>query len=252
MCMKRIIFVLFFGCLLSMKPAYGASLADYRETLYNLFIQQKIPQWGDVLSQMCADKSCETLEGKHEILCGYYGLVGHLVDKKKKDEARRYLKTALSLSDQYQKMYPGDARFKALYANLIGLNIALSPLRATTLSVDMLSSAREAYKLAPNDSWVSILYGNILSYMPGMFGGDKGKGLNCYRYARSSMEKNMAANEHHWLYVQLLVTIGVVYERGEQYEQAQSMYKTVMNKCPDYTFVKEVLYPRVQKAMREK
>ena len=41
----------------------------------------------------------------------------------------------------------------------------------------MLSSAREAYKLAPDDSWVSILYGNILFYMPGMFGGDKAAGV---------------------------------------------------------------------------
>ena len=56
--------------------------------MYDLFIQQKIPQWGAVLSKMSADKSCGTLEGCHEILCGYYGLVGHLVDKKKKDEAQ--------------------------------------------------------------------------------------------------------------------------------------------------------------------
>lgn len=52
---------------------------------------------------MSADKSCGTLEGRHEILCGYYGLVGHLVDKKKKDEAQTYLKTALALSENYRK-----------------------------------------------------------------------------------------------------------------------------------------------------
>lgn len=250
--MKRIVYLLFLCVALSHLSAWSASLTDYREKLYDLFIAQKIPQWGTVLSQMSADKSCDTLDGRYEILCGYYGLVGHLVDKKRKDEAQTYLKTALALSEKYRKQYPGDARFKALHANLVGLKIALSPLRATTLASDMLSSAREAYKIAPGDSWVSLLYGNILFYMPGMFGGDKEKGLACYQQARKDMEKNLSLNAHHWLYVQLLVTIGVVNERNECYEQALAMYKNIMDKYPGYAFVREVLYPRAQKAMREK
>lgn len=250
--MKRIVFLLLLCVAFAQLPVRGASLADYREKLYDLFIEQKIPQWGAVLSQMSADKSCETLDGRHEILCGYYGLIGHLVDKKRKTEAQNYLKTALALSEKYQKLYPHDARFKALYSNLLGLKIALSPLKATTLAPSMLSVAREAYKLAPDDSWVSILYGNILFYMPGMFGGDKAEGLKCYQHARQSMEKNASLNNHHWLYVQLLVTIGVVNERNEHYDQALAIYKNIMNKYPNYAFVRNVLYPRVQKAMREK
>ena len=152
--MRRIVCVLFLVGVFSTNSVCGETLSEYRENLYDLFIQQKIPQWGAVLSKMSADKSCGTLEGRHEILCGYYGLVGHLVDKKKKDEAQAYLKTALALSENYRKMYPNDARFKALHANLIGLKIALSPMRAATLASGMLSSAREAYKLAPGDSWV--------------------------------------------------------------------------------------------------
>mgnify|MGYP000800424511 FL=1 len=30
------------------------------------------------------------------------------------------------------------------------------------------------------------------------------------------------------------------------------MYKNIMNKYPNYAFVRDVLYPRAQKAMREK
>ena len=175
-----------------------------------------------------------------------------MVDKNKKDEAQTYLKTALALSENYRKMYPNDARFKALHANLIGLKIALSPMRAATLASGMLSSAREAYKLAPGDSWVSILYGNILFYMPGIFGGDKEEGLECYQRARRGMEKDILTNGHHWLYVQLLVTIGVVYEKSERYEQALAMYKTIMEKYPEYGFVKNTSYPRALKAMQQK
>ena len=250
--MRRIVCVLFLVGVFSTNSVCGETLSEYRENLYDLFIQQKIPQWGAVLSKMSADKSCGTLEGCHEILCGYYGLVGHLVDKKKKDEAQAYLKTALALSENYLKMYPNDARFKALHANLIGLKIALSPMRAATLASGMLSSAKTSYKLAPGDSWVSILYGNILFYMPGIFGGDKEEGLECYQRARRSMEKDISTNGHHWLYVQLLVTIGVVYEKSERYEQALAMYKTIMEKYPEYGFVKNTSYPRALKAMQQK
>lgn len=50
--------------------------------------------------------------------------------------------------------------------------------------------------------------------------------------------KDILTNGHHWLYVQLLVTIGVVYEKSERYEQALAMYKTIMEKYPEYGFVK--------------
>ena len=66
------------------------------------------------------------------------------------------------------------------------------------------------------------------------------------------MEKNLSANAHNWLYVQLLVTIGVVNEKNAHYEQALAIYKNIMDKYPDYAFVRNVLYPRAQKAMRAK
>ena len=88
--------------------------------------------------------------------------------------------------------------------------------------------------------------------MPGIFGGDKEEGLECYQRARRSMEKHISTNGHHWLYVQLLVTIGVVYEKSERYEQALAMYKTIMEKYPEYGFVKNTSYPRALKAMQQK
>ena len=44
--MKRIVcLLLLLGWPLRNLPVWGASLADYREKLYDLFIEQKIPQW---------------------------------------------------------------------------------------------------------------------------------------------------------------------------------------------------------------
>lgn len=67
--MRHIVCVLFLVGVFSTNSICGETLSEYRENLYDLFIQQKIPQWGAVLSKMSADKSCGTLEGRHEILC---------------------------------------------------------------------------------------------------------------------------------------------------------------------------------------
>ena len=85
--MKRVFWALLLMGICSIHTVSAVPLSDYQQKMYDLFIQQKIPQWEPILSQMCADKSCATLDGRHEILCGYYGHVGHLVDKKKKEQA---------------------------------------------------------------------------------------------------------------------------------------------------------------------
>ena len=56
--MRRIVCVLFLVGVFSTNSVCGETLSEYRENLYDLFIQQKIPQWGAVLSKMSADKSC--------------------------------------------------------------------------------------------------------------------------------------------------------------------------------------------------
>ena len=55
--MRRIVCVLFLVGVFSINSVCGETLSEYRENLYDLFIQQKIPQWGAVLSKMSADKS---------------------------------------------------------------------------------------------------------------------------------------------------------------------------------------------------
>ncbi len=249
---KRITVILFLFTTLFVIPVQGKSVAHYRDTFYTLFVQEKIPQWGPILTQMENDAECATLEGRQELLCGYYGYIAYWADKKQNAEAEKHLKTALNLSKQFSKLHPNDARLKALHGNIVGLGIGLSPLRATTQGKGMLSSINEAYKLAPNDTWVSLLYGNIRFYLPSFLGGDKEKGLACYQQALQAMEKDLTTYERHWLYVQLQITIGVVYEDGEKYTQALAVYEPLAKKYPQYGYIKNVLIPRTKQALEQK
>ena len=219
---------------------------EYRKELYDLYISGKMADWQPVLSEMLVDKSVSSKEARIRLLTDYYGLIGHLIDKKRKEEASVALKSAWKLEKALENSYPGDAKILALKGNLVGFQIAMSPLKATTMASGMLRDVKKAYAKAPGDALVNILYGNIRFYMPGMFGGYKTEALSCYKKARKTMEADSSALKNNWLYVQLLVTIGLVYEKDEQYAKAKEMYAWVIKHYPAYAYVKETLYPRVK------
>ncbi len=249
--MKRITTTLFLIAILAITPARGESVDQYREKFYDSFIHEQISQWEPILIQMKSDPDCANLAGRQELLCGYYGYTAHLIDQKKEKEADKQLKIALELSKQLQELHLNDARLKALHGNLSGLRISLSPIRATTLAKGMFESINKAYELAPNDSWVSLLYGNIQFYIPSFLGGNKERGLACYQQALEIMEKEMPTYEHHWLYVQLQVTIGLVYADAGEYQKALTIYEQLMEKYPSYGFIKKVLYPQAQQGLKQ-
>ncbi len=247
--MKRITIgcCLVFLCL----AANARPLSEYRAELYRLFVERQMMQWAPILQEMQSDPDCDTREGAEEIICGYYGLVGHYLDKKKKDEASDCLLHLVPLAKSYVKRYPESMRLLALRANITGFRIALSPMKATILAVGMLSDLRSAYNKQPDDPWLKILYGNVFLYMPDMLGGDIEKSIAYYEDARKLFEQNPDEIRENWLYLQLLVTIGLSYEKSGQLEKASEMYAWLMKEYPQYTFVTETLYPRVQEKIRK-
>ena len=106
-------------------------------------------------------------------------------------------------------------------ANFQGFQIALSPLKATTLARSMLQHVNKAEKISPDDPDVNIWSANILFYMPNVFGGDSQLSREYYRKALRLYEENEALRSNNWMYLQL------------------------MELYPEYPHLKNVLYPRI-------
>ena len=237
--MKRIfIFTILSLCIVS---GGKAQQIDYKATAFNLFLNGKISQWPWVINKMVADPKLQDTEGQLEILTYYYGLVGHLMDVGQKKQASENLRKANELAMKLYKTNPD---------NLTGFQIALSPLKATTLAKGMMNKAKKSIAKGPNDPHVNILYSNILFYMPGIFGGDTEKALQGYKKALQTMEADPELKKNNWMYIQLMVTIGVVEEKRENYVEAQKMYRKVLELYPEYAHVKNVSYPRLLEKMK--
>ena len=175
----------------------------------------------------------------------YYGLVGHLIDIKDKKHARKVLDDALSIIKPLADENPKNGRLSGLMANFQGFQIALSPLKATTLARSMLQHANKAEKISPDDPDVNIWSANILFYMPNVFGGDSQLSREYYRKALRLYEENEALRSNNWMYLQLIITLGLVEEKDENYETAHEYFSKAMELYPEYPHLKNVLYPRI-------
>ena len=130
-------------------------------------------------------------------------------------------------------------------ANFQGFQIALSPLKATTLARSMLQHTNKAEKISPDDPDVNIWSANILFYMPNVFGGDSQLSREYYRKALRLYEENEALRSNNWMYLQLIITLGLVEEKDENYEKAHEYFSKAMELYPEYPHLKNVLYPRI-------
>lgn len=224
---------------------------DYKARTFDLYINGKMPQWGAVISTMKADPKFQNEKHQIDMLVYYYGLIGHLIDKKQKDQASKYLDDANKIAQKLYAKNPKSPELLALMGNFTGFQIALKPLKATYLAKGMLDNVNKAISLAPNNPVVNILHANILFYMPEVFGGDVQKAINGYKKAQRVFETIPNGTKDNWMYIQLLTTIGLVHEKQGNYKAAQQMYQQVMQLHPEYVYMKQVVYPRLLTKMKE-
>ncbi len=223
---------------------------NYRTQIYNLFINGNILQWEDVIKEMSTRSDSYTLEENIELLTYYYGLSGHLMGKDN-NKAKELIYNALDILKPLLKEHPENASLLGISANLLGYQIAINPIKATTLSRSMLNQAKKAPNLAPEDPEVNIWGANILFYMPNAFGGDTKQSLILYKKALQLYENNEELRRENWMYLQLIVTLGLVEEKAENYEEALKYYRRVNEIFPSYPYTREVLIPRVEGKMKE-
>lgn len=236
------LFVIFNGCIVSY--AYSSDNDVYKVETFDLYVSGKMAQWVDVIAQMEANPS-QTSQLQIQTLQYYYGVIGHFIDKKQNDKASQILKKADSLLTVVEKKLPEDPVVFGLKSNFIGFRIALSPVKAAVLFRGMLKNANKAIEKGKDNAFANILYANIMFYMPNMFGGDNNKALDCYKQALSIMERTPEEITDNWLYIQAMISIALVNEKMGNYDVSEQMLLQVMEIEPRYTYVKDVLYPRL-------
>jgi tetratricopeptide (TPR) repeat protein len=222
------------------------SESPYKRNFYNTFINREMYKWGNIIYNMENGKPISTVDQKLELINYYYGYIGYLIGKKQYDTAGNMINKGEKLIYQVLQVSPKNSTAYAFKGSFLGFRMGISKLKTISLSRESLADINKAYDLDPQNVQALIDKGNILYYSPRFFGGDKEEALQYYLKGCRIMEKNKNT-ELNWVYLNLLTTIALTYDKTDNTEEAKRICEKILRKEPDYLWVRDVLYPRLLK-----
>ena len=86
--------------------------------------------------------------------------------------------------------------------------------------------------------------------MPDWLGGDTKQSLEQYKKALAQFDADEKLRENNWMYLQLMVTTGIVYEKLENYKAAKEIYEKALKLYPNYPHLRDKKYPNILKKVK--
>lgn len=216
----------------------------YKRNFYNAFINREMYKWGSIIQTIETGKSSLTVDQKLELINYYYGYVGHLIGKKQYEEAEDMIARGEKLIQQVLKVAPDNATACSFKGSFLGFRMGISRFKVFSLSHESLEDINRAYELDPRNVQALIDKGNILFYSPSVFGGDKEEALKYYLKGSAILE-NKRDTDQNWVYLNLLTTIALAYDKTDRPKDAKIICEKILRKEPNYKWVKDILYPRI-------
>lgn len=220
------------------------------EKILSFFVSDKMNEWksfidnNEVLFR-------DTPEKKLEFVNYQYGYIAWCVGKKKYDEAKKYIEKAENTLDELEKIEFSLSSVYAYRAAFLGFKVAMSPLKAPFLGPKSVNNAEHALKLSQDNWFAHLQMGNIKFYSPSIVGGSKTEALNSYLRAKKILETN-DSYKSNWNYLNLLVSIANTYIELDNFDLAKKYYETTLSIYPNFHWVKNELYPELNKKIRSK
>lgn len=218
----------------------------HRKAIYDAYIAGQMDQWVPVMQEI-ENMPSLTTDKKLELINYYYGYAGYLIDQKENKTAGNYVKKGEKLIDEILKENPKNASALAYKGSFISFKMFMNRIKAVALGPESMRYINRAYKTDPQNIQAIVDKGNLLYYAPVMFGGDKEEGLTFFEKAITQMEATQGATVNNWFYLNLLTLLARHYEERKEYVKAGETYRKILRVEPNFTWVKNELYPEFQK-----
>ncbi len=224
------------------------SLGQTSNAIYDAYRESDMNAWKGIIDDM------EKIPGESDpfflqLINYQYGYIAWCIGTDKKEEAEKYLDLAKRHLDTLEKGGYSPADVYAYRAAFTGYEIAISPYKAPFLGPESLQYARQAINADPSNPAGYVQFGNIMNYMPRMFGGSKKKALYYYYKALEIMERN--GDEQDWNYLNLLGSIIKAHIETRNYVDAEKYCIKSLEIEPGFGWVKNDLYPSTLKYLKQ-
>jgi len=224
--------------------------SNFRSEVYSAYVSNKMDLWKSVIDRMnqVPDKSNEFIL---ELVNYQYGYIGYCLGFDKKNEAKKYLELAQKNIDFLEKQSYRLSLLNAYNAAFCGFRMGINILSVPQNGFKSIEYAKKAIELDSENYLGYVQYGNIQFYMPRTFGGSKKEGIAYYLKAKEILEKDKNSLQEDWNYLSVLLIIGQSYTYLEEFNSAKAVYDYILRREPDFTYVRDELYPELMKKMRE-
>jgi tetratricopeptide (TPR) repeat protein len=230
----------------------GACMAQsVLQNVYRCYVYKDMQTWKQIIDSLEALPTLSEQQ-RAELLNAEYGYVAWRLSKdyQNKKEAEVYLNKAYNHLHALPKNEQNASLIAAYEGAFVGYQIGISPIKAPFIGMKSMRYVKEAVKKDSTNYFAYIQYGNVLYYMPAMFGGSRKEAVAMYSKAKELMETQQV-HKQNWLYMNLLLTLADAYKKDHNWQQVKACYDEALTLQPNYPYITEKLYPTLQQNLEK-
>ena len=193
--------------------------------------------------------------GHYYIALANYRIADHLLaaGEENKGAASEHLKATVEHLQKATEIDPQAAEAYALLSSAYGRQIGLNPIKGMVLGRKAQQALKKAAQLAPDNPRVVLCTAIRDFNTPGMFGGSKEKGLRGFRRAVELFAREEPTDPVHpaWGHSRTYAWLGLAYQDRGELALARAAFAKALAINPDFSWVKNVLLPELEKAVEQ-
>ncbi|OIO13660.1 MAG: hypothetical protein COZ80_01150 [Ignavibacteria bacterium CG_4_8_14_3_um_filter_37_9] len=162
----------------------------------------------------------------------------------------KYVTQAVEHAEKISSAKGFGSEGKTLLASILMMKITYNWAEAMTLSPRINALLGEAEVINPNNPRAYLIHGIMKLNTPAAFGGSVKEGLEKFNKTISYFEKEEEESTSltiNWGYLDALAWTGIANEKLEMTDAAIFVYKKALSIEPEYSWVKYVLLPKLEK-----
>jgi tetratricopeptide (TPR) repeat protein len=151
-------------------------------------------------------------------------------------QGKKFLESAIDLDPDWSEPY-------ALYATLLGFEIALNPDEAMTISFEIGDYFGSAFAKDPDNPRAHFLKGTAELYTPESYGGGPDVALDSMETALACYEKEKITDplQPSWGKAELLTFMGIAYNQKGETQKAKEHLTKALSLNPDLQYARDEL-----------
>jgi tetratricopeptide (TPR) repeat protein len=151
-------------------------------------------------------------------------------------EAKKYNQEGIKYLQEVMKMFPSFGETYALYATMLGNEIAFNPMKGMTLGPESNLNFEKAFEKNSKNPRIYLLKGISDFYTPSMYGGGPDNAISFLNKAIELFENEIVKDSLYpeWGHEEAYVYLGLCYKQKKEYSKAREAFNNALKVNPQF------------------